>query len=601
MTLKTLRYGALLSLLVIATACGGNKKAEDNKSAAVSAPKKVLRFIRLQAHRTLDPMKVGDAESNGLVINLYDTLLQYHYLKRPYELEPNLAAKMPELSADGLTYSFELRKDVRFIDDPCFAGGKGRGMNADDVIYSFKRFADANVNIETYPLMAGMVEGMDEFREQTKQLGKATDYDKLQISGLQKVDDYHFNLKLAHKNPIVLMQLAMGALSVVPREAVERYKEELERHPVGTGPFKMKELARRGVIIIEKNPNYHLRYPTEGAEGDAESGLLADAGKQLPLLDEVHYVLMEELSTAVLEFMSGKMDWMGLDKDNFVKVASKDAEGFHLRPDYAKKFRLYWEPTLNTAYYQLNLKDKVIGKNKALRQAIAYALDAQGRIDKMENGRGTALQAIVPLPIAGSQLEVPSKGYVRDVAMAKQKLVEAGYPGGKGLPPITIDYPQSSSSTRQTFEFDRALLAEVGITAKGNFQTWTAYLQRIESGNFQIATHGWSADYPDAENFYQLFYGPNVAPGPNGSNYKNPEYDRLYEQIRFMSPGFERNALFARMNEILHEDVPVIPISNAIVVGLYQPWTKNLKRHVLVNPPFKYMDVDPAAKGKGHN
>lgn len=599
MTACRILHSALLGacLFGFTSACGGNKKASSGADGA-SAPK-ILTLRRGSAHKTLDPMKQFDSASAELVGNVYSTLLQYKYLKRPYELEGDLTTKLPELSSDGLSYLFELRKDVRFIDDPCFPGGKGRGLVVDDVIYSLKRFSDANVNVQSYMLLQGVIAGLDEFREQTKQQGKAADYAKLQISGVVKLDDYHFSMKLTRSNPRALMPLAASQLSIVPHEAVEHYKADFEQHPVGTGPFKLKVLSRRGVTVLAKNPGYYQTYPSEGQPEDAKQGLLKDTGKRLPLLDEVHLPLIEEPQPAMLKFLSGQIDWVSVDRDNFVKMAFKDASGFHLRPEYAKKFNIYSEPGLSTEYLVFNLRDPVVGKNKALRQAIAYALDTQTFIDKMQNGRGVALQTIVPIPIAGSQHDVKAQWYTHNLALAKQKLAEAGFPNGKGLPPITLEYRQSNTVTRQEYEFQRAQFAEVGITLKANFQTFSAYLQRIDSGNFQMAASGWQADYPDAENFYQLLYGPNGIPGPNASGYKNPEYDKLYEQSRFMSPGPERHAIFARMNEILREDVPIIFTSTGISVGLYQPWTKNLNRNMMIDLPLKYLDVDQAQKQKG--
>jgi ABC-type transport system substrate-binding protein len=587
----------LVHVVLAAFTSGCGKKNQD--AGTDGAPRKILTLARGSAHKTLDPMKQFDSASADLVGNVYDSLLQYKYLKRPYELEGNLVTKMPQLSADGLTYTFELRSDVRFIDDPCFAGGKGRVLVADDVIYSFKRFADINVNVNSYMLLQGVIEGLDEFREQTKNLGKATDYAKLQIAGLHKIDSQHFSMKLTRANPRALMPLATSQMAIVPHEAVEHYKDEFEQHPVGSGPFKLKTLSRRGVTVLVKNPNYHQTYPTQGQPGDAEHGLLKDAGKRLPLIDEVDLPLIEEPQPAMLKFLSGQIDWIGVDRDNFVKMAFKDASGFHLKPEYEKRFKLYSELALTTEYLVFNMKDPLVGKNKALRQAIAYALDVPDYIDKMLNGRGEPMQTIVPIPIAGSQRDVTSQWYPHDLALAKKKLIEAGYPDGKGLPPIMLEYRNSNSTTRQNYEYQRALLAKAGITLVANFQTFSAYLQRMDSGNFQMAGSGWSADYPDAENFYQLLYSPNVAPGPNTSSYRNLEYDKLYEQSRFMAPGPERNVIFARMNDILREDVPVIFTVNGISVGMYQPWTKNLSRNMMIDSPFKYLDVDSGAKAKG--
>ena len=598
---------ALLALTVILTlalgACGGSKSSsaggEGDAPAAAGNQKKVLNLVRGSAHKNLDPVKQFDQASADIVSNLYDTVLSYHYLKRPYQLVPSLAENMPTASEDGLTYTFKLRKDVKFVDDECFPGGKGRTLNADDVIYSIKRFADANLNAQSYMLMAGFVEGMDAFREETKKAGKDADYGTLEISGLQKVDDFTFTMKLTQPNPLALLPLAASQLSIVPREAVEHYKADFERKPVGSGPFKVQKLSRRGVIILERNPGYHGVYPSEGDPGDKEAGLLASAGQKLPLVDEVHLPLIEEAQPRMLKFKRGQIDLLGFDKNNFRQMAFKDDKGFHLKPEWADKFEILSGESLSTEYFVYNMDDPLVGKNKALRQAIAYALDIPGFIKDMRNGRGVKMHTLVPLPIAGSERELKDlQRYDRDLAKAKEKLVEAGFPGGKGLPPLTVEYRNSSTDTRQEFEYHRAKLAEVGITLKANFQTFSAFLQRVDSGNFQMTISGWAADYPDAENFYQLTYGPNKRPGPNASGYQNPEYDKLYERSRFMPNGPERYAIFKQMADILYEDVPVFVTWTYIPVSMRQKWVKNRKLNSMITG-HRFIDIDVAAKTKG--
>lgn len=599
------RRNPLMLAIVLALAsvggsgCGGDGGGKKTEPATAGPQQKVLHFYRAEAFKSLDPLMQFDQASNELLSNVYDTLVQYDYLQRPYALQPNLLTKMPELSEDGLTYSFELRDDVFFHDDPCFPGGKGRKMNADDVIYSIERFADANVNVRSYSLLQGVIAGMDEFREQTAKLGKGTDYGKLDISGVNKVDDRHFTIKLTVKTPLALFPFATSMLGIVPREAVVKYGRDFENHPVGSGPFIIRQLARRGTIILEKNPRYHGVYPSAGAPGDDALGLLAAAGKKLPLLDRIELPLIEEPQPRMLKFMSGQLDWVPIDRDNFSKLAFKDDKGFHLQPEYAGKFVLYAEPDLRTEFFVFNSKDPLVGKNKKLRQAIAHAMDVRAYVDQILNGRAELLTTIVPIPIAGSQHDVPSQWYTKDLARAKQLLAEAGYPGGKGLPPIVIEERASNTDSRQRFEFLRAELAQIGIVAQPNFQTFSAFLQRVEAGNFQISEEAWGADYPDAENFYQLVYSKNKAPGPNHGAYNNPEYDRLYEQIRAMPNGPERFALFAKLNDILREELPLLFTYNLARVGLHQPWLKNFKRNIMIDVPFKYLDIDSAAKAKG--
>jgi len=587
--------------------------------------KKIFHHFRTAAHKSLDPQKQFDSASADLITSVYDTLLSYHYLKRPYQLTPNLAKQMPTLSEDRLTYRFELRQDAYFMDDPCFKNGKGRQLTVDDVIYTLKRFADYNVNTLSYgTLMQGYVRGMDEFRAETKKLGESnTDYAKLDISGLKKTGDFQFEMTLTQPIPMALLPMAASQLAIVPREAVEHYGIDFKHHPVGSGPFYISQYSRRGEMRLAKNKKYHRVYPAEGDPGDMEKGYLKDAGKRLPLVDEVRMPLIEESQPRMLKFRRGRLDWVGVDKENFTKMAIKEGNTFRLIPSLEGKFQHYYAPYLYSGYWSFNMKDPVLGnickpeegsaedpesacsqrktKTKALRQAMAYALDMETYIDKMRNGRGLKLNTIVPIPIAGSEKDTGAKWYPYDLQIAKQKLAQAGYPEGKGLPPIKVEYAGTSSGSQQDGEFYRRAFAAIGIELQPQYQTFSAYLKKTDSGNFQLSSSAWAADYPDAENFYQLLYGPNGPPGPNHGAYINKKYDELYLKSKYMANGPDRYAVFREMADILKEEVPFLLTVSPISFGLYQNWLGNMKRHMMIDAPYQYLNVDAQMKMKGQN
>lgn len=584
----------VLPVLLALWLCGCGPCGRGGDSRAEGALRR-LTVARLEAYKSLDPQRQFDAASADLVRNLYDRLLDYDYLARPFALSPNLLTRLPGLSKDRLTYTFELRDDVRFIDDPCFDGGKGRPLVVEDVIYTFERFADANVNALSYSLWQGVIKGMDEYRARTAELRPGADRGALSISGLRKLDARHFTLELTRENPRALLALASNALAIVPREAVQHYGDQFAHHPVGTGPFWLKQGSRRGVIVLARNPRYHLRYPEHGSAGDAEAGLLRDAGKPLPRIDEVHLPLIEEPQPRMLQFLAGQLDWVPFDRDTFASMTVRDTLGVRLSAAHEGKFRLYLEPDLRVDGLRFNFKDARLGSNRALRQAIAHALDASAFVAQMYNGRGAALRTLIPLPIAGSERDVAASAPSHDAQSIRRKLAEAGFPGGRGLPPLTVDYRSTTSVTRANYEFQRARLARFGIALQANFQSFTAYMKKVEAGDFQIIDFSWGADYPDAENFYQMLYSHNRAPGSNYGSYDNPEYDRLFEEIRFMPNGPERYARFERMNALIREDVPVAMLWNLTRTGLTQRWVRNFKYHPLLEVPFAYLDVEPRA------
>ena len=560
---------------------------------------KVLSYARTGQFESLDPVRQFDAVSHEAVTMVYSTLLRYAYLERPFKLEPDLLESMPELSADKLSYTFKLKKGVRFHDDKCFPVGKGRELTADDVLYSLRRFADANLNHKSWFLMAGAVVGMDEFHAASAKAGPTGDTSKLAIAGLQKVDSHTLTIKLTKPNPLFLFALASSSSSVVPQEAVRTYGEQFAVHPVGTGPFTLANVERKGTLRLLKNTSYHGNFPTVGAPGDAEKGLLKDAGKRLPLVDVVEMPLIEEAQPGMLKFLKGEIDWRAMDRANFSKMVVKNGDGeFRIADEFAAKFSIYWAPGTDLTYTALNMKDPLLSGNKKLRQALAYLIDTQAEIDVLQNGRGRKLKSVVPIELVGSERDTGATYYNYDVAQAKRLLAEAGYPEGKGLPVLSVLYSASGVAARTAFDLNKAKFAAAGVQLKGVFGDFPTYLRSLETGNFQISDSAWQADYPDAENFYQLLYGKNGPPGPNHTGFANAAYDKAYEAARLMQSGPERLALFKTMNEILKDEVPVIIGRNTLRFGITQKWLSNFKRNLMA-PEFMYLDIDAARKKKG--
>lgn len=560
---------------------------------------KVLNYARVSQFESLDPPRQFDVMSHDVVSMVYSSLLKYAYLERPFKLEPDLLERMPEPSADRLTLTFKLRKGIRFRDDKSFPGGKGRELTADDVLFSLRRFADANVNHKSWFLMEGAVVGLDAYRAATAKAGPKGDTSKLAVEGFRKIDSQSFTIRLTKPNPLFLYALAASATAIYPPEAVATYGDQFAVNPVGTGPFTVDKVERKGVLRFVKNPNYHGTYPTVGEPGDAEKGLLKDAGKKLPLVDVVEMPLIEEAQPGMLKFLKGELDWRGLDRANFTKMIVKSGDGdWKLNDEFASKFSIYWTPGTNFAYTTLNLRDPLLGGNKKLRQALAHLVDTQAEIDVLSNGRGVKLKSIVPLPLPGNERETGATYPGYDVAKAKKLLAEAGYPDGKGLPPLTVIYQSTSADTRMAADFSKAKFAAAGVQLKPVFTDAPTFMRNQESGAFQLAESGWSADYPDPENFYQLLYSKNGPPGPNHSGFANAAYDKAYEAMRHMPHGPERLALLRTMNEIIKDEVPIIIGQNTLRFGITQKWLGNLKRNQLA-PEFMYLDVDMARKAKG--
>ena len=583
------RLHRLLRSTVIALALAG-------AGIAAAQEPKVLHLARRAQFETLDPTRVQDQASSDIADLVYGKLVQVAYLERPFKLEPDLLARMPDVSADQLTYTFELRPGVRFHDNACFPGGKGREVTVDDVLYSLKRYADANINSKTWFLLDGAIVGLDDFRAASGKPG--FDAARTEIKGFKKLGPLRFSLQLTKPNPRFLLHWTATPLSVVPAEAVAHYKDRFSVNPVGTGPFTLTDVDRKGVLRLQKYTRYHGLYPSAGAPGDAEKGLMKAAGKKLPLVDRIEMPLIEEDQPAMLKMLKGELDWLGVDRANFTRMVERPAPGqFRLKPEFAARLDLYHTPLIQIGHTTINMKDPLLGKNLALRQATARLFDTQAQIEVLANGRGTRLNSIVPIEAPGSERETGAKWPGYDLAEAKRLLAEAGYPGGKGLPPLKIIYRSTTLDTRNGGDLAKAKFAAAGVQLKPEYLDFPTWLRANESGNFQLSDSGWGGS-PDAGAYYELLYSKNTAPGPNSGAFANAEYDRAFEAARLMPDGPERVALFKTMNRIILEQMPTVLGSNPLSFGITQKWLLNFKRNVIATE-FMYLDVDMALKKKG--
>ena len=593
---KTSRALRALARVTLACACALAAHAH----AATSQEPSVLTVPRLAQFETLDPQRGFGQTEDQVLRQVYSTLLTYAYLERPYKLEPDLLEAMPTLAADKVTYTFRLRQGVRFVDCPCFPGGKGRELTSDDVLYSLKRYADGNVNAKSWFAMQGAVAGLDDYHAATLKAGRAADLTATDVAGLRKVDDRTFTIRLTHENPLFLHVLAMAPTAVVPREAVRFYKDRFQVNPVGTGPFKATQsLDRKATMRLVRNPGYYRTYPAAGAPGDAEAGLLKDAGKRLPLVDVLEMPLIEEAQPAALMFLRGALDWRPMDRAWFVKMVVRGPDGtFRLRDEYAGKFSVYGVPGLETEYLLLNLRDPVLGGNKLLRQALAAAVDPQAMLDVLFNGRGRRLQSLVPYDLPGNERETGAVARAHDVAAARRLLAQAGFPGGKGLAPLTISFFETNAATHDEFDLLRSQFAAIGVQVKGRFMDQPTFTQAAENGDFQLASYGWEADYPDPEDFYQLLYSRNIPPGNNWTGFANAAYDKAYEASRFMADGPGRFAQLRTMNALIQDEVPMVVLYDPLKFGITQGWVGNFKHSLLVQEPM-FLSVDMARKRRG--
>lgn len=548
----------------------------------------------------LDPARVMDVPSVQAVSRIYEGLVLYSYLSRPYRVESCLAASLPEISHDGLEYRFHIRKGIYFQDDPCFknTGGKGRELTAEDFEYSIKRVADPKVGSSGYWAFRGRIRGLDHFRD-AMAAGNAT-YDT-SVEGLEATDRHTLLFRLTRPFPGMLWILAMNYAYAVPREAVEYYGADFINHPVGTGPYILTSYVHNHRIEFLRNPKWQEtgrvdRYPVDGSPEDALQGLLRDAGQPIPFIDRIVQYAIGDASTQWLMFLADELDLSAISRDNWDAVIVRHDQ---LSDELTRRgIVMDKAPSLDTAYIGFNMDDPVVGKNRKLRQAMMAAFDREKWV-AFQNGR--VMPADGPVPPAMRRGNVGKTKFPFDVTRARALMVEAGYPDGRDPATgrrleLNLELGGGGSDTRETAEVLASFMDQIGVVIKPGFNNWPAFLKKLEQRQAQMFLLTWLADYPDPENFLQLFYGPNETPGANRVNYKNTEFDRLYEKAGGLPDGLERDGVYAAMERIVMEDCPWLFLHHSMSFSLRHARLRNYKPHDFPYGMIKYYRLEDACR-----
>ena len=502
---------------------------------------------------SMDPALASSLYAARAVQLVYETLLEFDYDAKPYRLFPGLAEALPEAQSNRLSYVIRLRPDACFQPDPCFgadsAGApRGRPVTAEDVVFSLKRLADRRVASPGAWLVEDTIAGMRAFADASA-AGLKTDYGA-DVAGLRAADARTVRITLTRPMHQFIWYLAMVYSAVVPREAVEYYGQDFGCHAVGSGPYRLTEWQRNHQMTYTRDPAWR-----GWREGPA---VTVAASAEVPF-DRVVYRVIDDVSTQWLCFLSGELDFLGeIARDNWDVVI--DAAGGLSEPLKQRGVKLYSLPTLEVAYIGINMDDPLLGPNRALRQALNCAFDGEAW-ERFYNSRVIRCDGPLP-PGIGGRLAA-ALPYASNLEKAKALLREAGYPDG--LDPrtgrrleVTLDLGRTSQDMRESSELLVSFLARAGVALRPQFHNWPTFLKRVSERQSQMFRLGWTGDYPDAENFMQLFYSKKVSPGPNRSNYVSPEFDRLYEAACAAPSEAERNRFWGLAQERVCEDCPWI-------------------------------------------
>ena len=566
-----------------------------------SDPRKVIRVAVSSAERGFDCVRESDENTGTLCDNIFDSLLEYDHLARPIKLRPRAAAAMPEVTDGGRTFRFRIKPGIYFTPDPAFKG-KRRELVAADYVYSLKRFVDPKVRAQWAFLMEGKVIGLDALGEEAKRTGRM-DFDK-PIEGLQAPSKYEFVLKLAEPDYNMLYILAMPATAALAREVVEHYGDDITQHPVGTGPFKLGLWRRSALVVLEANPDFREEYfETTGGEDERDAAIERHLrGKRLPLVGRIEQYVVDETQPRWLAFLNGEHDYIRPVPAEYIDMAMPGGKlapnlarrGIEVRPD-----EIAW-----ITYTTFNMKDPVVGgytpEKIALRRAMSMAYPIEEEIAIIYKNQATAAHSPIAPGMAGYTPErSPTLEY--SPAKAKALLDMYGYVDrdGDGLrempdgSPLTIDKASVPViRERQRNELWRRAMADIGVRLTFNkVEKLPDLRKQAQLGKVQMFSYGWIADYPDGENFLQLFITRSIG-GANYTLFSHPEFDALYDKAKSMPDSPERTAIYRRMVHILWVYNPWRVNSVLTNHILIHPWVIGYKKHPFAHAPWRYLDID---------
>lgn len=625
--------------------------------------------------KTLDPARSYSANEYLFIGQIYEPLLEYDYFIRPYKLIPLLAESLPEISyldsnkktiaeKDPLNpaftrYLISIKKGVLYQPHPALARDvhnryryhhladdyldkQGirqlsdfkhtgtREVVADDFIYQMKRLANPAVSSPILGLLSDYIVGFEQYGQTLpKAHGRIhfVDLRNYPLEGINKVDDYHFEIILKGRYTQFSYWLAMPFFSPIPWEADKFYSQydmddknlTFGWYPIGTGPFMLTLNNPNRHMVLEKNPSYRpVYFPKDATHQGQTVDDISNEEKKLPLIDKAIYVLEKESIPRWNKFLQGYYDMSGISADSFDQAIRINQFGEAVLSEEMQAKKMYLTQTLepNIFYMGFNMLDSVVGgtSNRArnLRQAISIAVNYDENIAIFYNGRGRAAQGPIPPGIFGyKEGKEGINPYVykwhdnnpvrRPIADAKKLMVQAGYPNGinpKTGKALILHYDVPSGSgpeSKSLLDWMRKQFAHIGIELNVRATLYNRFQEKMRTGNAQIFSWGWNADYPDPENFLFQLYGRNAKVrygGENAANYDNRQFDRLFERMKNRANDAERQRLIDKMLELVRRDAPWVWGMHSESFLLSQDWVSHVKANTISLSTLKYVSVD---------
>ena len=588
----------LMAIVATSLAHAANAQAADDPKVLYVAQQSI-------GGDALDPARLSSVGIANILENIMEPMLQYDYLARPLKLIPNTLAAMPEVSDGGRVYLCRLKRGVRFAPDPAFKG-KPRELTAADYAYSFRRLFNPKYQSSQFFLVDGKIAGANALRDAALKGGRFDD-DK-PIAGLQVLDRYTLRITLNQPDLNFLHVLAQQNLAAVAREVVEFYGDDVGTHPVGTGPFQLISAREGSRLVLIANRHFREeRFNAEPADDPVSRQIAAELkGRRLPIIDRVELTYTLEDQPMWLAFLGRDLDLMNNLPVAFMNSAVPNGQlAPNLRRQGVDLHRYVYPAVWFDAF---NMLDPVVGgytpERVALRRAIALGFDRDKAIHIIFNGGALPANGVVPPGIAGYDAKVNTEAFKYDLSRAKALLDTYGYvdrdgDGWREAPDGSALEITFSSVAQPRFrpwdELWSKSFQQLGLRMKLQKMHQSELTKLMMSGKHQLGMTAWNMDYPDGEDFFVLLHGP-AAGSANSSHFSLPAYDRLYADAQKLGDSPARDRLYRQMDKIAFAYMPMVMHLYPVRAALAHPWVKGYQPHPVHLEPWKYIDIDVAAR-----
>ena len=577
-------------------------------TSGVAAPaadmSKVLHVAIIAPESGFDPQATSDLYSVYVIRQVFDALYRYDFLARPYKVIPNTAAALPQISADGLTWTIKVKPGIYFADDPAFKGKK-RELVAADYVYSFKRLLDPKLRSYNVQILDRRLVGAKEAIAAATKTGKF-DYDA-PLEGVQAIDRYTLRLKLAFPSYDLLDDLISASTAAVAREVVEAYGDPagwVTDHPVGTGPYLVKQWRRGQQIVLEANPSFRDVVFPESAAPEDRAIVAKMRGRKLPICGRIEIAVIEESNPRLLAFEKGELDYIVVPTD----LAPKVLNGDKLKPEYVARGIVLGrgvQPSLVYTYF--NMDDPVVGgytpDKIALRRAISMAYNNIDEINVIRLGQAMAATQPIPPGVVGHDPDLKGNA-TYDVAGAKALLDKFGYvdrdgDGWRDLPdgkPLKLTLASDPSAIyRQFDELWKKSMNAVGIRIEFTKNKFPDTVKQAVAGQLQMWGLANTLANDNGFGMLDLLYGPHKGMS-NFARFDLPEFNKLYEEAERLPDGPKRGQLVRRMSALVTAYAPWVLHTYRIENVVVQPWVLDYKYNSFDPHPWMYYDIDVAQR-----